>query len=88
MRLWFYLDFFLAFFVEFPLAFFVEFLDFFVEFPLAFFVDNAFSLFCGSDGPPELDAHPEMGLGLELPEGFGFPLGSLGSVGSLCKASI
>lgn len=88
MRLWFYLDFFLAFFVEFPLAFFDEFLDFFVEFPFAFFVDNAFPLFCAADGPPGLDAPPEVGLGLELLGGFGFLLGSLGSVGSLCKASI
>ena len=74
--------------MEFPLAFFDELLAFFVEFPLAFFVDIAFPLFCAADGPPELDAPPEVGLGLELLGGFGFPLGSFGSVGSPCKASI
>jgi len=74
--------------VEFPLGFFDELLDFFAELPLAFFVDIAFPLSCDADGPPELDAPPEVGLGLELLGVFGFPLGSLGSVGSLCKASI
>ena len=70
------------------MAFFDELLDFFVEYPLAFFVDIAFPLFCAADGPPGLEAPPEVGLGLELLGGFGFLLGSFGSVGSLCNASI